>query len=783
MSNIEPRKRFVQPIVTNDHTYHGARRAASSSHDSNDKTALNLGDLVGTIYEGRWIILLTCVLITSAVIAYKLTEVRLYEATSLLSISTESKSSTSVDLISPITADRSPADELSFLINSGELNRRVAHQLKDAANRLGSDTLFSALQVEGATPSIEEISLRIRKMVQFMPAEHSMIAIKAVSRSKHEATRLANIYAEEYRLIEQERSRAGLVNARDFLREQLDERRNELTKLDYEWESSFGNGGGLIGNNQREVLIQLYGQLSVKLQGQESQLRSEKQQLAHLEGEYVRVGENLVKQVSSGLDKEIEALQGRIAELKIKAEEYYIHDATRRGREEEIPELNELITSIRHLEEQKDKLAEDLVSETLELGGVSSSNGSFEPLSYATQLRAKIVEKELLINELEFNITHLQGRIDQMATNLGNFPSLETKQNEIERNRAVVEQWYRTLQQELQKTEIALESEIGNVSIVRQARNPEPVGNDLSHSLIMGLIIGLSLGTGIVFVRKAVDRSVTRPDDVRSLGYNLVGVIPKMQQEIKASFGGSDLVEYNGASWSTQLISILQPASAISENYRLTRTNIDFLYEDAPPQVVLITSPEAGDGKSVTSVNLAATMAESGRRTLLLDLDLRKPSCHQLLGVSRSPGLMDLLMNPGEFLLEEFATNVRDLHFIPAGSTTNRPSELVGSSILRDGLNSLREIFDSIIIDSPPVLAVSDPVVISTLCDATIVVCNAMKTDQQALHVTSQTLETVGIQVAGVILNNFDSNKTGIRGYSIYGYENTYGYDPQFTPV
>jgi capsular exopolysaccharide synthesis family protein len=229
------------------------------------------------------------------------------------------------------------------------------------------------------------------------------------------------------------------------------------------------------------------------------------------------------------------------------------------------------------------------------------------------------------------------------------------------------------------------------------------------------------------------------------------------------------------------LISVLQPGSSIAENYRLTRTNIDFLYEENPPQVVLITSPEAGDGKSVTSVNLAATISESGRRTLLIDLDLRRPSCHRLLGIDRAPGFVDLLMNPGEFLLEEFETSIRDLHFIPAGSTSTRPSELVGSSILRDGLHSLREMFDTIIIDSPPVLAVTDAVVLSTLCDATVVVANASATDQQALMVTRQTLEAVGVNVAGVILNRFDARKAGMRGYSIYGYDGAYGYTAQLS--
>ena len=779
MNNLETKKKPGQSMVPADRTYNTPANLPPLPPSNEEGTSINLGEIINTIREGKWIILLTCILVTAGIAAYKLTETRLYESSSLVSINTGKQSSSPLDRISTISTDRTQADELSFLINSGELNRRVAQRLKDAASGLGSDTLFSALHGNGAPLSLEEVALRIRLMVQFMPAEQSMINMKAMSPSKHEAMRLVNIYAEEYRLMEQERSRARLANARDFLRARLDERRNELTQLDFEWEASVSSGEALLEGSQGELLIQQFGQLQAKLEAQELQLEAEQSNLSHLRGEYDRVGKNLVDQVSSSAEEEIEALQGRIAELKIKAEEFYIYDPTRRGREAEIPELNDLVTSIEHLENQKNQLAEQLVSQTLATGG--GSTAGLEPLSYATQLRGKIVEKELLINELQLNVNVLSRRVGEIKNKLESIPSRTLQQQDIERRRAVVEQWYKTLQQELQKTEIALESEIGNVTIVRQARGAASVGSDLSQSLIIGIIIGLCFGTGIAFVRKAIDRRINKPTDIKDLGFNLVGVIPEMKQEIKASFGGSELVEYQGNSWNTHLISVLQPASSIAENYRLTRTNIDFLYEESPPQVVLITSPESGDGKSVTSVNLAATMAESGRKTLLVDLDLRRPSCHELLRVSRAPGLVDLLMNPGEFLLEEFETSIRDLHFIPAGSTSTRPSELVGSSVLRDGLHSLREIFDTIIIDSPPVLAVTDAVVISTLCDATIVVCNANSTDRQALSVTKQTLEAVGINVAGVILNKFDARKAGMRGYSVYGYDSTYGYSSELS--
>ncbi|MEZ4700848.1 MAG: polysaccharide biosynthesis tyrosine autokinase [Rhodothermales bacterium] len=745
-----------------------------------EKTSIDVGEIFNTIRQGKWIILVTCMLISAGIVAYKFTETPLFEASSLVSIASNKSSTTSpTDRLSAYSVNvYTQADELSFLNNSGELSRRVAQRLIEVADALGSNAYFSVLHApEGSPPlTLEEIALRIRIRVLFMPSEQNMITIKAISPSQVEAVRLANLYAQEYQLMDKERSRARLVQARQFVQELLSKRREELAALDYRWEAMFSNSETISGGSTGELFLTQYATLTADLESKELQLETEKRSRDHLVEEYERVAPGLVEQVSSGIDREITALQDRIAELKMDAEEYYIHDPSRRGREAEIPELNEIIVGIKNLEERKNSLAQQLVRETLSAGN-ATTRGTVEPLSYATQLKAQILTKDITINELTLTVSALRRRVAEAEKKLRIIPTMTLERQQLERERAVVEQGYKTLQSELQQAEIAEQSDIGNVSIIREAQQPLPVGSDLTQSLILGLLLGLGFGTGLAFVRKAVDRRVARPADVRDMGFQLVGVIPEMQRDIKESHGGSELVEYNGAQLSAHLVAALQPTSSIAENYRLTRTNIDFLFEDNPPQVVLITSPEAGDGKTVTSVNLAITMAESGRRTLLIDLDLRRPSCHKLMGRDRAPGFVDLLTHPGEFLLEEFETTIPYLHFVPAGSTSSRPSELVGSSLLKDGINSLREMFDTIIIDSPPVLAVTDAVVLSTICDATVVVVNADATDQQALNVTRQTLEAVGVSVSGVILNRFDARRAGMKGYYIYGYDSSYSYD------
>jgi tyrosine-protein kinase Etk/Wzc len=220
---------------------------------------------------------------------------------------------------------------------------------------------------------------------------------------------------------------------------------------------------------------------------------------------------------------------------------------------------------------------------------------------------------------------------------------------------------------------------------------------------------------------------------------------------------------------------------------------------------MLITSPEKGDGKTLTAVNMAITMAQSGKRTILVDADLRRPNAHNMLDLSSHPGLAELLngsngqgdqlpspngnteIQPGVAFpgdaprhLAPFdhiqATEVDRLSFLAAGRTELPPAESLGGDGMADLLRQLRASYDVVIVDSPPVLAVSDPVLLSTEADATLLVVAADRTDFKAIDVTEKTLGAVGVPIAGVIFNRFDERKRR-GGYSYgYDYEKTYGY-------
>ena len=207
------------------------------------------------------------------------------------------------------------------------------------------------------------------------------------------------------------------------------------------------------------------------------------------------------------------------------------------------------------------------------------------------------------------------------------------------------------------------------------------------------------------------------------------------------------------------------------------RTNLQAIVRDTGTQVILVTSPEPADGKTISSVNLAISMAQNGNRTLLIDCDLRKASVAKALGVSRSPGMGEMLTDGkiSDDGFKSFKTDIDDLYCVPAGQVQSPPPELLGSDDMVEILARAREHFDVVIVDSPPVLAVTDAVVLAPLCDVAVVVVAANKTSPRGVKTTISTLRNLGVSIAGVVFNQFNQQKSYGRG-GYYDYQYGYAY-------
>lgn len=294
------------------------------------------------------------------------------------------------------------------------------------------------------------------------------------------------------------------------------------------------------------------------------------------------------------------------------------------------------------------------------------------------------------------------------------------------------------------------------VVVEQRASIPEkPVSPTPIRNLGAGLALGLVLGTGLAFLRNALDNRIKDKKAVEEItGVGLIGNIPldkKRQTESAISFN--------------------QDNSAIAEAFRKVRTNLQFLAVDNPPQVILVTSSMPGEGKSTIAINIALALAEAEHNVVLVDGDLRKPSLADYLGLIGQVGFSTVLsgaVSPSEVMQK---TRFPRLTVLTSGAIPPNPSELLGSLVAKKVLVELRSQYDYVIVDSSPLLAVTDAAILGADADGVLIVARYGKTKREQLAQAVASLNGVGATLLGALLTMMPTR--GSNGYSYYGY----GYD------
>ena len=201
------------------------------------------------------------------------------------------------------------------------------------------------------------------------------------------------------------------------------------------------------------------------------------------------------------------------------------------------------------------------------------------------------------------------------------------------------------------------------------------------------------------------------------------------------------------------LITLADPRSPASEAYRALRTNIQFSSLDKPVHTILVTGADAGEGKSTTLANLAVVMAQGGKRVIAVDCDLRRPTLHKVFGLASEPGLTNAILDNAGYVAPQ-KTTVEGLRVVASGPLPPNPSEMLGSRQFEEILARLVKEADIVLLDAPPIVAVSDAAVLATKVDGVIMVVNAGKTKRELARRAKSLLEKVNAHILGVVLNN-----------------------------
>ncbi|HEX6507140.1 MAG TPA: polysaccharide biosynthesis tyrosine autokinase, partial [Chloroflexota bacterium] len=362
--------------------------------------------------------------------------------------------------------------------------------------------------------------------------------------------------------------------------------------------------------------------------------------------------------------------------------------------------------------------------------------------------------EQALTHQMDQAQANIQIVSQRIATYHGSATGLDNLKSELNAYTSI----FQTLLSSQQQFNVNRNTAVKSVKLLSPAQVPTtPTGPHPSRSALLYGFVALILCAGAVFVYDYFDDTARTPEEVEEIvGAPILGTVQQF------------------ASGNSGLVTALKAHSPMAEAYRIIRTNIQYTDVDHPPHSIVVTSASPSEGKSTTAGNLAHVIAEAGRRVTLVDADLRRPSLHRMFGLKRSDGLTHMLvMEDGLNGHGSQSTELPNLKLIASGPTPPRPADLLASERLREVISHLAHESDMVLIDSPPILAVTDAAIISTATDGVVLVVDPAKSKRRDLVRAREAIEAVGGRILGVVINRL--TKQG-SGYYYYYYQHNYGY-------
>ena len=410
-------------------------------------------------------------------------------------------------------------------------------------------------------------------------------------------------------------------------------------------------------------------------------------------------------------------------------------------------------------------------------------------LSQMVTIENQLTELEFAEAELSQQFTKSHPRYEALLTKrarlneekaklerqVGQLPETQQEVLKLTRDAQVNQEIFVALLNSRQEMNLVKAGTVGNIRILdTAATQPEPIKPRKALIVLLATLLGGVIGVGWVLVARALHNGIENPDQLEDMGLPAYATIPLAKAGLRDRAKKYGLVKGPTSQQMRRrdLVSIHEPADPVVEAIRGLRTSLHFGLLESPNNRILITGPSPGVGKSFVAANLAVTIAQGGQRVLLIDTDLRKGRLHKIFDLQK-PGLTEVL---GQKLSIDRATQtiptVKSLDVLTRGETPPNPSELLMTTQLSDVLGWASDHYDTVIVDSPPVLAVTDAVIVGQLCGFALIIARFSDTAHKEVLIASNRLRQNGVNVRGSILNAVEK-----RAANYYGYGGYYNYD------
>jgi capsular exopolysaccharide synthesis family protein len=698
------------------------------------------------LWAHKWIVLFVAVSVAGGVAFWTLRQPRIYEATCSIEYdpSPPRPLGTKVeDVATPMLAAFSNRE--FYETQNRIISSRVVAEM--VVRRLGLHRDADFLEVpaerrggwQGATVEEAAETLRAALTVEQI-RETRLVLIKLRDRDPERAQRIANAIADAYIEKTMNDRMSSTVSALEWLGTQVDELEDSLEQAD----------------EALHVFKQDHDVLSLSMEDRQNLIANEIELLSR------SLTETRVHRIE---------LQSRVTQLRAAVEADPLSAAT--PAIEELASLQELRTRMR--------------VKQAELEALRTRYGAAHPQRVALQTELATIRADLereiglVLRSAELELRETQGTERGLAGALAraNEQGMQLNHWEMEYGQLVRERdskaaIYDLVLKRSAEADLSRMLRVTHVRVVDRALRPErSVAPRVTLNLSAGAIGGIILGIIIALLAERSDRRIRNLEDIEGLGLAVLGLVPRIGSA--TAQGPRRRRQQAQSSANKDLIAHHQPMSGVAENLRTIRTNLAFMGADHGLRAFVVTSASPREGKSTVAINLAITLAQSGKRILLVDTDLRRPRVHRAFGLASRRGVTTALVGEAKPTDVVLTTEVPGLDIVTCGPIPPNPSELLHTEAFRHFVEVLREKYDHVLFDSPPLGAVTDAAILAAQLDGVMVVVKSQSTTREALRVTARQLNDVGARVLGAVFNDVDLSH-GRYGEGTYYYYRREGY-------
>lgn len=665
------------------------------------------------------------------------------------------------------------------ILKSKRLANEISKQLleiKYMANGKLFPILWSQYPIDSTIVSQRTLAHRLKKKIKVEQSKlvSDVITISYESYSPYEAARLVNLAINAFSELSLNQNRAETHSALQFLNNEKAKVKMNLEEAEANL-STFMNKENLIElDTQTNELVKNLSELESQRQGIKIKMVAINTALDNYQTQLNSIRPGLAEKYSESVIPTLSGYQYRLAELETEKLLIISKNPRLKKYANTAPELQKINSQIKMLRGEIAKITGDLIKEDDKYPGLFSG-GDGNIINEIAELRKKMVELKVEKSQYSAQVRVLDERISDYKASFEKVPAnmiqLARKKRDVQMN----EQLYLSLAQQATEMGLYEKTQGGFGQVIDYAEVPSgPVKPQKELILFLGLILGFIFPVGFVFIRETLITKINSVEKLRNKPVPLLTVIPEMRPIIKKSFSKKAYVKINDTRVSSYLLTLLDSISPAAESFRRLQSNVIYSQPDDSLNTILVTSSNKEEGKTTLVGNFAVSLAEEGKKVLVMDCDFRRPGISSFFGLDDSPGIMEILFNNKlvEDVIQE--TVVRNVFVITSGRRPPNPAAINRSYKLKNLINSLKGQYDHLILDTPPYGIITDAAPLLKIADGVILVVKFGQTKESELDLTIENLMRTRANIIGTAMTSFNHRKSSDYYYHKSQYKYNY---------